>query len=243
MLWRLVESFNDNLPLLLLMAIGFAFAAGGLPPMMERRRRRSIEGALPGFLEALSDGVGAGLGLQEVMSDQSKNQPGTFGNLLRESLSKSHVTSFDAALASFATSTRSSQVQRVIQLIQTAVEQNSPLQSVLYDLANDYQRLNDLIDKREKDLSGLVMTIVLFICIGLPGLLAVLIGLFAPPSAGYQIDSITSVFSVFFGAASAVAVAICGRMLGRMRAMMWWIPFWTMTSMTLFSGALLMIGG
>lgn len=167
MLWRLVESFNDNLALLLLIAVGLAFAAGGLPPMMERRRRRSIEGALPGFLEALSDGVGAGLGLQEVMSDQSDNQPGAFGALLRESLSKSHVTSFDAALASFATSTRSSQVQRVIQLIQTAVEQNSPLQSVLYDLANDYQRLNDLIDKREKDLSGLVMTIVLFICIGL----------------------------------------------------------------------------
>ncbi|MGB0490460.1 MAG: hypothetical protein ACPGK0_07850 [Candidatus Poseidoniaceae archaeon] len=108
MIWRLVESFNDNLPLLLLIAIGLAFAAGGLPPMMERRRRRSIEGALPGFLEALSDGVGAGLGLQEVMSDQSKNQPGAFGALLQESLSKSHVTSFDAALASFATSTRSS---------------------------------------------------------------------------------------------------------------------------------------
>jgi hypothetical protein len=134
-------------------------------------------------------------------------------------------------------------VQRVIQLIQTAVEQNSPLQAVLYDLANDYQRLNDLIDKREKDLSGLVMTIVLFICIGLPGLLAVLIGLFAPPSAGYQIDSIATTFSVFFGAASAVAVAICGRMLGRMRAMLWWIPFWTMISMALFNGALLMIGG
>jgi hypothetical protein len=177
------------------------------------------------------------------MSDQSKNQPGTFGALLREALSKSHVTSFDASLASFATSTRSTQVQRVIQLIQTAVEQNSPLQAVLYDLANDYQRLNDLIDKREKDLSGLVMTIVLFICIGLPGLLAVLIGLFAPPSAGYQIDSIATTFSVFFGAASAVAVAICGRMLGRMRAMLWWIPFWTMISMALFNGALLMIGG
>lgn len=68
MIWRLIESFNDNLPLLLLLAIGLAFAAGGLPPMLERRRRRSIEGALPGFVEALSDGVGAGLGLQEVMS-------------------------------------------------------------------------------------------------------------------------------------------------------------------------------
>ena len=44
MLWRLVESFNDNLTLLLLMAIGLAFAAGGLPPMLERRRRRSSKG-------------------------------------------------------------------------------------------------------------------------------------------------------------------------------------------------------
>ena len=243
MFWRLVESFNHNLPLLLMAAIGVAFVAGGLPPMLERRRRRAIEGTLPGFLESLSDGVGAGLGLQEVMSGQAKNMPAPFGTLLKEALAKSHSSSFDAALASFATSTRSSQVQRVVQLIQTAVEQNAPLQDVLYDLANDYQRLNDLIDKREKDLSGLVMTIVLFVCLGLPGLIAVLIGLFAPPSKGYQIDSIATTFSIFFGAASAVAVAICGRMLGRMQAMMWWLPFWSTLSMGLFYGALLMIGG
>jgi pilus assembly protein TadC len=243
MFWRLIESFNDNLPLLLLAGIGLAFAAGGVPPMIERRRRRAVEGVLPGFLESLSDGVGAGLGLQEVMMDQSSNVQGPFGALLSEALSKSHSSSFDAALASFATSTRSSQVQRVVQLIQTAVEQNAPLQAVLYDLANDYQRLNDLIDKREKDLSGLVMTIVLFVCLGLPGLIAVLIGLFAPPSKGYQIDSIATTFSIFFGAASAVAVAICGRMLGRMDAMLWWLPFWSTLSMGLFYGALLMIGG
>ena len=235
MLWRLVESFNDNLALLLLMAVGLAFAAGGLPPMMERRRRRSIEGALPGFLEALSDGVGAGLGLQEVMSDQSDNQPGAFGALLRESLSKSHVTSFDAALASFATSTRSSQVQRVIQLIQTAVEQNSPLQSVLYDLANDYQRLNDLIDKREKDLSGLVMTIVLFICIGLPGLLRSSLAFCATECRLPNRQHHLRVLCLLRRRERRCRGHLWSD-AWRMRAMMWWIPFWTMTSMTLFSG-------
>ena len=94
--------------------------------MLERRRRRSIENALPGFLEAMSDGVGAGLGLQEVMMEQSRLQTGPLGSLLSEALSTSQVTSFNESLSAFATSSRSAQVQRVTQLIQTAVEHNAP---------------------------------------------------------------------------------------------------------------------
>ena len=179
----------------------------------------SVEGGVPSkgpswFPEALSDGVGAAW-LQGDVGPE-REPAGRLRCAPRESLSKSHVTSFDAALASFATSTRSSQVQRVIQLIQTAVEQNSPLQSVLYDLANDYQRLNDLIDKREKDLSGLVMTIVLFICIGLPGLLAVLIGLLRHRVQATK-STTSPPCSLSSSAPRAPLRGHLGRMLGRMR--------------------------
>ena len=71
-LFRVIEFFNDSPLALYLLIIGIACSFGGIPPMLERRRRRSIENALPGFLEAMSDGVGAGLGLQEVMMDQSR---------------------------------------------------------------------------------------------------------------------------------------------------------------------------
>lgn len=220
-----------------LIIVGIAIAFGGIPPILERRRRRSIENALPGFLEAMSDGVGAGLGLQEVMMEQSKIQTGPLGNLLSEALSTSQVTSFDESLSAFATSSRSAQVQRVTQLIQTAVEHNAPLQSILYDLSHDYERLNDLINEREKNLSGIAMTIVLFVCLGLPGVIALIVGQFAPASKGFQLTDFNNTFAIFFGAASLVAVATSARMLGRFRENAWFFPFWFAFSMMFYYAA------
>jgi len=64
MLFGLIETFNENLLLLVLVVFGVASAAGGIPPMLERTRRRTIENALPSLLESLSDSVGAGRGIQ-----------------------------------------------------------------------------------------------------------------------------------------------------------------------------------
>ena len=73
MLFGFLESFNDAPLLLYLGVFSIACIGGGIPPMLERRRRRAIENELPGFLEALSDSVGAGRGLQEAMMEQSNS--------------------------------------------------------------------------------------------------------------------------------------------------------------------------
>lgn len=243
MISGLLETFNDHFLLLILIVVGIASAAGGIPPMIERRRRRSIENALPSLLESLSDSVGAGRGIQEAMMEQSKTLPGVLGKLLKETLEESHSSSFDAALASFSAKTRSSQVQRVMVLIQTAIEQDSPLQGILSDLAMDYERLNDLMNSREQELSGRGLLIVMFICIGLPVLIAFIVGLFAPASKGFQIDSFNKTFSYFFGAASIIAVGVSGRMMGRFRDVVWWMPGWMAFSMLLYLGAVILVGG
>ena len=243
MIFDFLEAFNENSLVLYLFVIGIACAAGGIPPMIERNRRRGIENQLPGLLESLSDAVGAGRGLQEAMLEQGRNTPGVLGKLLTETLESSHASSFDAALSAFASKTRSSQVQRVVVLIDTAMEQDAPLQNILSDLAMDYERLNDLMNKRESELQGRGILIVLFICIGLPGLIGFLVGLFTPGSKGFQIDGFLSTFSLFFAVASAVGVAVSGRMLGRMRDIMWFVPLWMTMSMFFFLGATKMIGG
>ncbi|MGY8698528.1 MAG: hypothetical protein ACKVHC_02375 [Candidatus Poseidoniales archaeon] len=195
MIFGLIETFNENIFLLVLVVFGIASAAGGIPPMLERNRRRSIE------------------------------------------------NTFNAALASFSAKTRSSQVQRVMVLIETAIEQDSPLQGILSDLAMDYERLNDLMNKREEELLGKGILIVLFISIGLPILIAFIVGLFAPASKGFQIESFNTTFSLFFGAASAIAIGVSGRMLGRFKDALWWMPGWIALSMSLYLGAVIMIGG
>ena len=57
MIFDFLEAFNDQMLLLILIVLGVAFSAGGIPPILERNRRRSIENQLPGLLEALSDAV------------------------------------------------------------------------------------------------------------------------------------------------------------------------------------------
>ena len=243
MIFEFIESFNDQILLLILIVLGVAFSAGGIPPIIERNRRRSIENQLPGLLESLSDAVGAGRGIQEAMLEQGRNTPGVLGKLLTETLESSHSSSFDAALSAFASKTRSSQVQRVTVLIGTAIEQDAPLQGILSDLSMDYERLNDLMNKRESELQGRGILIILFVCIGLPVLIAFIVGLFAPASKGYQIDTFNQTFALFFAASSAIASLVSGRMLGRMKDFLWWLPFWMAVSMGLYLGAVKMIGG
>ena len=243
MIFDFLEAFNDYVLVLILLVLGIACAAGGIPPMIERNRRRSIENKLPDLLESLSTAVGAGRGLQEAMMEQSRTTSGILGKLLSETLETSHTSSFDASLSAFASKTRSSQVQRVIVLINTAIEQDAPLQNILSDLAMDYERLNDLMNKRETELAGRGILIVLFVCIGLPVLIAFIVGLFAPASSGFQISTFNSTFSTFFAFASAIGVLVSGRMLGRMRDVLWWVPLWMASSMILYLGAVKMIGG
>ena len=197
-IYDFLEAFNDNV-LVLVLLFRIALASGGIPPILERNRRRSIENQLPGMLESLSDAVGAGRGLQEAMLEQGRNTPGVLGKLLTETLEASHSSSFDAALSSFAAKTRSSQVQRVVVLIDTAVQQDAPLQNILSDLAMDYERLNDLMNKREEELLGRGILIILFVCIGLPVLIAFIVGLFAPASKGFQINQFNNTFALFLG--------------------------------------------
>ncbi|MGY8744992.1 MAG: type II secretion system F family protein [Candidatus Poseidoniales archaeon] len=243
MIFGILEMFRNEPLLLFLITIGVASAIGGIPPIIERQRRRGIENDLPAMLEALSDSLGAGLGLQQAMMAEADRNTGTLGRLLKETLSESHASSFDSALANFATKSRSSQVQRVMHLISTALEQDAPLQKILADMSRDYERLNDLMNRRESELMGRAILIIMFVSIGLPFLIAFIVGLFAPRSQGFQLDELNSSFTMFFGAASLVAIGVSGRMLGRMRSALWWAPLWMSISMTIYHVGVLVIGG
>lgn len=243
MIFGILEMFRNDPFLLFMITIGIAFAIGGVPPIIERQRRRSIENDLPAMLEALSDSMGAGLGLQQAMMAEADRSTGLLGKLLKETLAESHASSFDSALANFATKSRSSQVQRVMHLISTAIEQDAPLQNILSDMSQDYERLNDLMNRRESDLMGRSILIVMFVSIGLPFLIAFIVGLFAPRSQGFQLDEFNTSFTLFFGAASLVAIGVSGRMLGRMRSSLWWAPLWMAVSMTIYHVGVLVIGG
>ncbi len=243
MIFGILEMFRNDPFLLFMITIGIAFAIGGVPPIIERQRRRSIENDLPAMLEALSDSLGAGLGLQQAMMAEADRSTGLLGKLLKETLAESHASSFDSALANFATKSRSTQVQRVMHLISTAIEQDAPLQSILSDMSQDYERLNDLMNRRESDLMGRSILIVMFVSIGLPFLIAFIVGLFAPRSQGFQLDEFNTSFTLFFGAASLVAIGVSGRMLGRMRSSLWWAPLWMAVSMTIYHVGVLVIGG
>ena len=234
MIFGLMEMINDQPLLLFLMVVGTAGIGGGVPPIIERLRRRNLENALPSVLESLSDSIGAGEGLEKALMTVSQTRNDLFGKLLTDALSTSHATSFDATLSKFAFDTRSKQVQRIIHLLLTATQNDAPLQDILYRMSIEYEDLNKLLNHRETELQGSAMLIILFIAIGLPVLIAFVVGLFAPKSDGFQVGPLNYSLTMFFGFATAVSVAVSGRMLGRMRDFMWVIPIWMFISMMLY---------
>ena len=177
------------------------------------------------------------------MMEQSESNDGLLASLLSETLKEAHASSFEASLSAFAAKTRSSQVQRVMMLIETAIQQDSGLRDILSDLSRDYERLNDLMNQRETELSGRGMLIIIFVSVGLPILIAFIVGLFAPASKGFQITAFNQTFSLFFAAASAVGVSVSGRMMGRLKDTLWWLPMWMAISMGLYLGAVKAVGG
>jgi pilus assembly protein TadC len=226
-----------------LLIIGIAGVGGGIPPMIERRRRRVLENALPGMLASLSDSIGSGQGMQQAMQNIVLTQDDLIARLLEQALDESHSSTFEAGLARFAVMTRSEQVQRVIAIMGTAIEQDAPLQEILYKLSLDYERLNDLMNQREVDLSGRSLLIMMFICVGLPLLIAFLVGLFAPWSNGFQLGFLNNTFALFFCAVSMYSVAVSGRMLGRLRDVLWFLPIWGFIGTYLYIVPYHLIGG
>ena len=234
MLFDFLELLNDEPIMLLLLNIGLAGLGGALPPILERSRRRGLENSLAEVLEGLSDSIGAGQGLQQAIMKIGQSRNDLFGKLLADTLEISAVTSFDAALADFALKTRSKQIQRVINLLSTTEENDAPLQEILFRMSMEYEKLNDLMNKRESELMGRAILIMMFIGVGLPGLIAFISGLFAPSTAGYDVEDVNSSLAKYFGASAAVAVLVSGRMLGRMKDYLWLTPLWMFGSMLFF---------
>ena len=234
MIRELLEVLNDYPIVLLLVIVAVAATGGAIPPILERRRRRSLENAVPEVLELLSDAVGAGEGIQQALARVAEVRRDLFGSLVRDAIQASKATSFNAALSDLAVKSRSQQVQRVINLILTSLESDAPMQDVLWSMSQEYARLNKLMNKRESELQGRAMLILMFVGMMLPGIIAFMIGIFAPRDSGMVVGDLNTTMAYFFGGATTIAVLISGRMLGRMRSWIWIVPGWALFSMLIY---------
>ncbi len=234
MVWNYLESMNDNGTLVLLMPLAIACLGGAVPHYFERQRRRSIERAMPEILEAISAALGAGLGIEQALTDVSETRTDITGRLLKIAIERSEAASFDAALAKFALETRSKMAQRIINLLSTSMEQNAPLQDVTFRMSMEYERLNLLMNDRETKIYGQAMTMLIMMGLMLPGIAGFIVGVFAGPPKGFPVDSVLDSVELFTAAAIGITVVISGRMLGRLRAYLWIMPAWMVISTGLF---------
>jgi hypothetical protein len=232
----------QNPVLLVLLPLGLASLGGSIPHLLERLRRRSIEKALPEVLESISVNIGAGLGLEQAMAAIPEIRNDKIGKMISKAIVHSQSTTFDAALAEFAIHSRSKMVQRVINLLATARAQDAPLEDITFKMSMEYDRLNKLMNKRESELQGRALLIQIFIAMLLPAIIAAMFGTFAPPTAGYAIRGVLNSLSLFFGVSAGVTTIIGGRMLGRGRASLWYVPMWVVLSMLTFDILYLGIG-
>ncbi len=241
-MWGYLETLNDNGTLLLLMPLAIACSGGAVPQFFERRRRRAIETAMPEVLESISGAIGAGLGVEQALSEVAKSRTDITGKLLSAAIERSEAASFDAALAKFALETRSMMAQRIVNLLSTSMEQNAPMKDVSFRMSMEYERLNQLMNERESKVFGQAFTMLVLMGLMLPAIAGFIVGVFAGPKKGFPVDAVLDSVELFCAAASGITVAICGRMLGRMRAYLWIMPAWMAASTAIFLGVYMGLG-
>ena len=242
MLWQLMERLNDNPTAMFLLPLAIIGIGGSIPLALESRRRSSIDGALPEMMELISAELGAGLGLEQAFADVAKSRNDVAGTLLDQALVRAQATSFTAALAKFALESRSALVQRVVNLLDAALEQQAPLQEVTYRMSIEYEKLNSLMRLKEEKVFGQAFTMIVLMGLMLPCITGFIVGIFAPPSTGYPLASTLEALYLFSAAATGVTVAISGRMLGRTGQYLWSAPAWMLMSTLLFQGVYIMAG-
>ncbi len=228
-LFGIFDMVTDSLMMSLLIPITILCLGGGLPYVIEHRRRRSIEKALPEVLETISTTLGAGLGLQQAFTDMARHRDDKVGKLLRDAVAKSKATSFDAALSDFALRTRSSMVQRAMNLLQTANANESPLQQVTFSMSIEYDRMLRLQDKRHDELIGSALLMQFLMCVLLPAVIGMMYGLFAPATSGIPMTDIHNSVMGYFGFAAAFGVIAGAVMVGRpISSSLWWVAPWAL---------------
>ena len=236
LLWNFYELLGQSLFLVLAVPLTLPCLAGAMPGYLERRRRRQLEEALPEVLESISSSIGAGLGLQQALTEISRTRQDETGKLLSQAIERSRTTSFDAALAEYAINSRSILIQRVVNLLSTAIDQDAPLGEVTNSMSVEYDRLNKLINVREKDMTGQSFLILMLMCLLLPGVMGFMFAVFGLAATGAYWGYIHGVMMPYLMASAALSVVISGRMLGRTKQALWWIPFWSTLSALLYIG-------
>ena len=241
--WGILQIMVDNPLLLVLAPLALAGLGGAIPHMRERKRRRTIENALPDMLETMSGSIGAGQGVAQALGQVADIRTDLIGKLLSQAVVEGREAGFTAAIAKFALRTRSVQVQRVMNLLVTAIEQDAPLQDVLFRMSQEYARLNQLMNRREEEMKGSSILIIVFVSFMLPAIISVVLALFAGPTSGIDSSQINVILVTFLGLVSVLGAGISARMLGRFRAGLWALPFWGLISMTFYLGLYQAIGG
>ena len=96
--------------------------------------------------------------------------------------------------------------------------------------------MNKLINVREKEMSGQSFLLLMLMCLLLPGVMGFMFAVFGLAAAGAYWGHIHNVMMPYLMASAALSVVISGRMLGRTKQALWWIPFWSTISALLYIG-------
>lgn len=236
LLWGLYDLFNYSFLLVITVPLMLPCLAGALPGLIERFRRRELEEALPEVLESISTSIGAGLGLQQALTNIAQTRSDLTGRLLGQAIERSKATSFDAALAEYAIESRSILIQRVINLLGSAIEQDAPLGEVTNSMSIEYDRLNKLINMRESEMMGQSVLLMMLMTLLLPGVMGFMFAVFGLAATGAYWGHIHGVMVPYLMAAAALSVVISGRMLGRTKQSLWWVPFWATLAALFYIG-------
>lgn len=196
-----------------------------LPIARNIGRTRQVEDNIPDVLTEVAANIRSANSVESSFRDVAMVRTDYTGRLLQVTCQRMNETSFSQAMQEFAIKTRSLAVQRIVSLINIAIESGASIADVLDKISDELSSLYAL--RREKENKSATNAVIILWggVIFTPGIIGFILGFFNSGAAVPMDDAIAiiQIFMIFFAAECAFMHAVA---MGSMKLDMIRTPFY-----------------
>lgn len=148
-IFGLITDILDDFTILVLMVIGIASFIISLPITMRRNRIRKLEEALPETLSEIAENIRSAMSVESAIREVAYVRTDLLGIELQTTSEEMKNLSFKDAMINFATRSGSRILDRVVSLINIAIEAGASIAEVLEKMADELWGVMMLQKERE----------------------------------------------------------------------------------------------
>jgi len=230
---NITNALEDDDVLQGLFIAGIACFIISLPISISKKKTRRVEDDIPDVLTEVSANIRSANSVESSLRDVATVRTDYTGRLLQATCQRMNETSFSQAMEEFGLKAKSVTVQRIVSLINIAIESGASIADVLDKISSELFSIYSLRQERENKSATNASVILWGGVTFTPGIIGFILGFFNA-GAGVPLGSAPDIiksFLIFFAIECAFMHAVA---MGSMKVDMIRVPFYMFMAQFIF---------